>query len=222
MGILDRLSTLIKSNLNAAVDKMTDPGKEIDHLIHEMEENQKKARGEVQATLATEKRQRQRVDALGKSSTEWEQRAERALHAGDENLAREALKRKGEVDAELSEAKRGADEQRAYVDQLTQALKAVDQRVKEIKMRKETLKAQARAQKSRDAGGSGKPAAFDRFDQLVTDVDVKEAEVMLDDELAAATHQDAKSLEVERKLDELAKTSDLDDKLAALKEKMKK
>ena len=59
MGILDRISTLIKSNLNSAVDKMTDSGKQIDQLVREMEENQKKARLEVQSTLAQEKRQRQ-------------------------------------------------------------------------------------------------------------------------------------------------------------------
>ena len=45
---------------------------------------------------------------------------------------------------------------------------------------------------------------------------------MLDDELAQANHTDAKSLEVERKLDELGKSSELDDRLAALKAKMKK
>ncbi len=221
MGILGRISTLIKSNLNSAVDKMTDPGKEIDQLIVEMEDNQKKARGEVQATMALEKRHKQKVDALKKSAGEWEARAERAVQAGDDALAREALKRKLEVDAELHEAQGLLDEQAAYADQLTMALKALDVRVKEVKMRKETLKAQARAQKHRDQG-TGPTDAFNRFDKLSTAVDVKEAEVMLDDELAKANHTDAKSLEVERKLEELGKNTELDDRLAALKEKMKK
>jgi len=222
MGILGRISTLIKSNLNSAVDKMTDPGREIDQLVSDMEDQQKKARGEVQSTLAAEKRQRQKVEALAKSAGEWEARAERALSAGDESLAREALKRKLDIDAELAEAQRGLDEQVRYAEQLTQALKALDQRVREVKLRKATIKSQARAQKSRDAGGSGKPEAFDRFDRLVTDVDVKEAEVVLDDELAAVRHEDAHSLEVERRLDELGKSNDIDDRLAALKAKLEK
>ena len=221
MGILSRISTLIKSNLNSAVDKMTDPGKEIDQLILEMEDNQKKARGEVQATMALEKRHKQKVDALKKSADEWQSRAERAVQAGDDALAREALKRKLDVDAELAQAQGLLDEQAAYADQLTMALKALDVRVKEVKMRKETLKAQARAQKNRDQG-TGPTDAFNRFDKLSTDVDVKEAELMLDDELAQANHTDAKSLEVERKLEELGKNTELDDRLAALKAKMKK
>jgi phage shock protein A len=222
MGILGRISTLIKSNLNSAVDKMTDPGREIDQLVNDMEDQQKKARGEVQSTLAAEKRQRQKVEALTKSAGEWEARAERALQAGDESLAREALKRKLDIDAELAEAQRALDEQARYATELTQALKALDQRVREVKLRKETLKSQARASKSRDVGGSGKPEAFERFDRLVTDVDVKEAEIVLDDELAAARHQDAHSLDVERRLDELGKNTDIDDRLAALKAKLEK
>ncbi len=224
MGILDRLSTLIKSNLNSAVDKMSDPGRGIDQLIHEMEDNQRKARAEVQATIAIEKRERMRVEALQKSSREWEDRAGRPVQAGDDALAKEALERKLEVDSEITEATTNLDEQRKHVDQLTTALKALDQRVKEVRLRKETLKAQARAQRSRDKG-AGETDAFDRYEQIVTGVDVQEAELALDDELAAARHEDSKSLEVERKLRDLEKDNkggEIDDRLAALKAKLEK
>jgi phage shock protein A len=221
MGILNRISTLIKSNLNAGIDKMSDPGKQIDQLVLEMEDQQRKARGEVQSTLALEKRQKQKAEALAKSVQEWEQRAERAVTAGDDGLAKEALKRRAEVQLELDEALRALQEQKDYGDQLTAALKALDVRVKEVKMRKETLKAQARAQKSRDEG-TGPTEAFNRFDKLASDVDAQEAEVALDDELAKASHTDAKSLEMERRFDELSKDKDVDDRLAALKAKLKK
>src|ERR1700761_3719944 len=104
MGILDRISRLVSSNINSAIDKMSDPGKEIDQLVIDMEAQLKKARQEVQAALATEKRQRTRAEALYKSSQEWQERAERAVRAGDDNLAREALKRKTEIDGEGNEA----------------------------------------------------------------------------------------------------------------------
>ncbi|HZS40366.1 MAG TPA: PspA/IM30 family protein [Polyangia bacterium] len=220
MGILNRISTLLKSNVNAAIDKVSDPGKQIDQIVLEMEEQARKAREEVRQTLAVEKRHKQRVEALAKTSDEWEKRAERALTAGDENLARQALERKAEIDAERAEAERALREQADYADQLTQALKALDARVKETKMRKETLKAQARAQKSREGGRD--TSAFDKYEALQTKVDVVEAEVALGDELAAANHEDAHSREVERKLEDLAKNKDLDDKLAALKAKLKK
>jgi len=62
MGILDRLSTLLKSNLNSAIDKMTDPGKEIDQMVAELDDNLKKARVEVTAALAEEKKLKQKLE----------------------------------------------------------------------------------------------------------------------------------------------------------------
>ncbi len=217
MGILNRISTLIKSNLNSAVDKVSDPGREIDILVAEMEASQKQARVEVQAVLALEKRDQKRAEGLKRTIDEWTARAERALQAGDENLAKEALGRRVELETELRELEANIVQQRASVDELTIAVRALDQRVTEVKSRKETLKIQARNQKQKDAGGG----AVERYEQLVTDVDVKEAEVALTDDLLSATHQDSKSLEVERRFDELDKQSALDDKLAALKEKLK-
>jgi len=51
MSILGRFSNLIKSNLNAAVDKLSDPAKEVDLLIEEMEEELKKLRLELRDQL---------------------------------------------------------------------------------------------------------------------------------------------------------------------------
>jgi phage shock protein A len=221
MGILDRLSTLVKSNLNSAIDKMTDPGKEIDQMVTELEDNLKKARVEVTQSIAGEKRIKQKLEALAKESSEWEERAQRAVLAGDDNLAKQALERKASIDADKAEAEKHLMDQSAYADQLTAALKAAEQRVDEIKSRKETLKAEARARKAREQHTVG-TSAFDKFDQLAAGVDAAEAENALDDELAKASHEDRHSKEVERKFEDLAKNKDLDDRLAALKAKLEK
>jgi len=217
VGILNRISTLIKSNLNSAVDKASDPGREIDILVADMEANQKQARGEVQSLIALEKRDLKRAEGLKRTIDEWTQRAERALQAGDENLAKEALGRRVELESELRELEAGIGQQRTSIDELTIAVRALDQRVTEFKSRKETMKIEARNKKQKEVGGG----AFERYDKLVTDVDVQEAEVALTDDLLSATHQDQKSLETERRFDEMDKQSALDDKLAALKEKLK-
>jgi phage shock protein A len=219
MGILDRISRLVSSNVNAAIDKMSDPGKEIDQLIVDMESQLRKARQEVQTALAQEKRQRLRADELGKKSREWEERAERAVRAGDDQLAREALKRKAEVDADGLEALKGLQEAQAFADKLTAALKELEARIHEVKSRKETLKAKARANKGKNPLGS---SALDEFDRLHSKVDAIDAEAELDDELLKLKHEDAHSREVERKLEALDKNKELDDRLAALKAKMDK
>jgi phage shock protein A len=219
MGILDRISRLVSSNVNAAIDKMSDPGKEIEQLILDMESQLRKARQEVHEALGQEKRQRMRVEELAKKSQEWQDRAERAVRAGDDGLAREALKRKGDIDGEIEEARNGLSTSTAYADQLTAALKQLEARISEVKARKETLKAKARASRGKSPLGS---AAFDEFDRLHSKVDAVEAEAELDEELAKLKHEDRESREVERKLAELGKNKDIDDRLAALKAKLDK
>ena len=55
MSILSRLGNLIKSNLNSAVDKLSDPAKEIDLLIEEMEDELKQLRVTLRDQLVQEK-----------------------------------------------------------------------------------------------------------------------------------------------------------------------
>ena len=59
-------------------------------------------------------------------------------------LAKQALLRKAEKETERDEAKKALLDQGAYADQLTAALKALEARLKDVKLRKETLKAKAR------------------------------------------------------------------------------
>ena len=186
---------------------MSDPGKEIDQLVLEMEDQLKKARGEVQSTMALEKRQRQKREALAKSV---ERMGERGPSAPCMRATTAWPRRRSSASRDRRRARRRpqrrSHEQRSYAEELTAALKALDVRVNEVKMRKETLKAQARAQKSRDSG-TGPTEAFERFDKLSTDVDVKEAELASTTSWPRPRHTDAKSLEVERKLDELGKNT---------------
>jgi phage shock protein A len=219
MGILDRITRLVSSNVNSAIDKMSDPGKEIDQLVLDMEGQLRKARLEVQTALAQEKRHRSRAEELLKKSREWEERAERAVRAGDDGLAREALKRKADIDRDGAEATRGLVESTAYAEQLTTALKQLEARIQEVKSRKETLKAKARASRGKNALGS---SAIDEFDRLHGKVDAIDAEAELDEELAALRHEDSKSREVEKKLEDMSRNKDLDDRLAALKAKLDK
>ncbi len=216
MGLFDRLSTLLRSNANAAIDKISDPGREVEQRLIDLRAQYKAAQGQTQAAMVAERRGRQAIEQLTKSSDEWQARAERAVRAGDDALAGEALVRTAEVDGMRTHAEEELAAQRAQVEQMTALLRQAEGALKALETRKETLKAEARNSKAGAVGGD----ASKRYDQLVTGVDVAEAEVELDNELAKATHQDHASLAVEKKLDDLAKTSDMDARLAALKAKM--
>jgi phage shock protein A len=216
MGILGRISTIIKSNLNGAIDSMQDPGKEIDQMLRDMEDAARQARTEVGQSMAEEKRLARRVADLEGEIADWQKRAETAVRAGEDDLAKEALKRKGEKEAERAESQKAAQEQSVYAGQLATALKTLEGRLKDVKLRQGTLRAKARATRQ-GSPLSGKTSAFDDFDRMAGRIDAVEAEASLDGESGGRTPESAAA---ERRLNELADKSSMDDALAELKRKL--
>jgi phage shock protein A len=179
MKLLDRLANLVKSNLNAAIDTLSDPAKEIDLLVEQMETEVKRGRLELRDHLAQEKLSQKKAEEAYRNVQRWHEHAERAVAAGDDDLAKEALKRQAEAEKVQEDTERTVAEQSRLVHDHTQRIKDNDRKLAEIKSRKETLKARARAAKqSLSVEGS----AFDRFDQLASQIEVSEhqAEAMRD------------------------------------------
>jgi len=216
MGILDRLSALVKSNVNDLIDKMQDPGKEIDQLVLDMEDSAKKARGEVATCMADEKRLGKQIEDLTAEAKSWEEHAARAVQAGDDALAKEALRRKAQKEADRIEAEKAAAEQKAQVESLLAGLRALELRVQDVKLRQGTLREKARAAKGQSPVSTG-TSAFANFERMSGKIDALEAEAALGDELAGTT---AERLATERKLAELDQDKSIDDALAALKKKL--
>ena len=217
MGILGRLSTLVKSNLNDAIDSMQDPGKEIDQMVRDMEDYARQARAEVGRSIADERLLERRLLTVEEEIADWGKKAEMAVRAGDDSLAKEALSRKGEKEAERAETKKALQEQGVYADQLTAALKALDARLKDVKLRQGTLKAKARG--NRDGTMTAKTSAFSDFERMSSRIDATEAEASLDEELGG---RKTATIAIERRLDQMASDATVDDALAELKRKLGK
>ncbi|HEX2659980.1 MAG TPA: PspA/IM30 family protein [Polyangia bacterium] len=215
MSILGRLSTLIKSNVNDLIDGMQDPGKEIDQMVRDMEDSARDARAEVATCMAEEKRLQKRLETLEAEARLWEDRATAAVKAGDDALAREALARKGSSQAEQMQTKKALQEQGVYVEQLTAGLKALEARVRDVKLRQGTLRERARMSKQGGLGGG--TSAFANFERMSDKIEAVEAEATLGDELAG---QSAAKLETDRRLAALGEQSTVDDALAELKKKL--
>jgi phage shock protein A len=195
---------------------MQDPGKELDQMVRDMEDSARQARSEVAACMGEEKRLQKRLESIDEEIKLWSDRAEKAVRAGDDNLAKEALRRRGEKESERTETQKSLQEQGVYVDQLSTALKALEARVKDVKLRQGTLRERARAAKG-VSPLSGKTSAFDDFERMSSKIDAVEAAATLGDELDGRS---AASAETERKLAALDADSSVDDALAALKKKL--
>lgn len=242
MSILGRLSNLVKSNLNAAVDKLSDPAKEVDLLITEMEEELKKLRIELRDQIVAEKLSQKRVDEAYRNVQKWQEHAERAVRAGDDELAKEALLRQAEAEKKLEATESALAEHSRMVAKMHGDLKGGEAKLVEVKGKRETLKNRARAAQKQTEAGSGGGTAFDRFQHLVAEIEDKEEQAAAMAEIEpvlGAAVQEERDRQTNERFDRLLtasgadsgvgtgparspKDAEMDARLAALKAKLDK
>ncbi|HZS71829.1 MAG TPA: PspA/IM30 family protein [Candidatus Acidoferrum sp.] len=213
MGLLERVSTLIRANLNDLVDRAEDPEKMIKQVILDMENQYIQVKTQVAVSIADlhmlEKKFKENEDA-GK---EWMRKAELAVDKSEDDLARAALDRY-QTAARLSQSFREqVEDQRAQVETLKTALQKLGAKLDEAKAKRDLLLARhrrsialnkaARAQST--LGDQAKSATFDRLRDRVHHTEaVATAEVeLLRDDVADRLARLDRDAEVERLLSEL-------------------
>src|SRR3989449_4305085 len=122
MGIFDRLSTLIRSNINDLINRAEDPEKMLNQLIVDMRSQLAKAKQQVAAAIADEKRLSAQVDTEKKSAEDWERRAVLAVPEGRDALGKDALLRHkehphgaGQADAKLGKHRKESQKHKLSV-----------------------------------------------------------------------------------------------------------
>lgn len=224
MGIFNRLNRVIKSNLNALVDAAEDPDKMIGQTVADMKSALKRARKDLIETLGSAKRLDKKEQDLEQEAADWEQKAILALERDDEDLAREALRRKARALREAGNVRARAAEQATAAEAMKAQLERIEEKLDDLKARQKTLAVQVRqartqqpdpAQPSGDRLGGG---AFSDLERMADQIDQLDAEVEAHEVLEDPKRHDLdarfRALESEEGED------DVDDELAALKAKL--
>jgi phage shock protein A len=224
MGIFNRLNRVIKSNLNALVDQAEDPEKLIGQTVADMKSGLSRARKELVEALGSAKRLEKKEKALEEEAVEWERKAVLALQRDDEDLAREALRRKTRALREAQSVRARAAEQATAADEMKAQLGRIEEKLDDLKARQKTLAAQvrqARTQPTSPGGGAGERlggGAFSDLERMADQIDQLDAEVeahdLLDDPRRAELDARFEALESEQSDD------GIEDELAALKAKL--
>lgn len=214
MGLFDRVSRVVRSNLNAAVSNAEDPEKILDQTIIDMQEDLVQMRQAVAKAIASQKRVQQQHERAQSEANTWQQRAQLALQKGDENLAREALTRKKSQSETANSLKAQLDMQLAQVDQLKKNLIGLESKIAEAKTKKDMLKARASAAKANEQlqktmGSMGTSSAMGAFERMEEKVLMMEAKSQAAAEIAGA--------DLESQFAALEAGGDVDDELAAMK-----
>ena len=221
MGFLARIARLIKANLNALISGAEDPEKVLNQIIVDMSEQLLEAKKQVALSIADEKRLQKQLESEGERGAEWERRAMLAVRAGDDALAKEAILRKKEHDGLVQQYQAQWQKQKAAVEQLKLALRALNNKIEEAKRKKALLiarqkRAEAQQKIQETLSGLKSTSAFEAFDQMASKIEQMEAQAEAQAELAEEYTGD----QLAQKFGSLEAGVGADEDLVALKRKM--
>lgn len=217
MGILDRVSQLLRANVNDMLDRAEDPEKMINQILRDMQENIGEARQAVAAMIAQEKELEIDLAQTRKLASEWQSKAERAVTAGKDDLAREALRRKkdNEENATVYEQQLGVQVQ--AVEKLKQQLQALEAKYQStLSQRDSLITRQRRAEAQKKVAGQ-----LQTFSPMDPSADLERMERKIrGSEAQAAAQIEMHDTSFDAQFRELDYDESVEDELAALKQSM--
>lgn len=183
MGIFDRISRLVRANVNDTLDNAEDPEKMLQQLIRDMTEEIRRARGQVAAMIAQEKELAAEKADADRQSKEWQRRAELAVAQSKDDLAREALRRKRDSDETARVYDEQLTAQQHTVSRLKNQLQELENKLDSMESKRDALIARSRRAKAQQQVSdtiSNLPQAnaaseFERFEKRIRSTEAKAA-----------------------------------------------
>ena len=196
MGIFDRFKRMVKSNLNDLISKSENPEKMLNQLISDMNQQLIESKKSVASSIADEKKLERQLQDAKAQAEEWERKAMVALRAGKEDLAREALERKQEMEKYAEQYEEQWQQQHDSVEKLKASLRGLQQKIEEAHRKKNLLVARskrAEAQKriQESVGGMSDTSAFEAFEKMTERMERLEAENAAMEEISGWDKEDA-------------------------------
>jgi phage shock protein A len=213
MGIFDRFSALLKSNINDLISRAEDPEKMLTQILVDMRGQLVKAKQQVASAIADEKRLRDQTDAEYKQAQDWERRAMLAVQEGRDDMAKQALVRHGEHLSHGQQLEQTWETHRLETEKLKNSLRDLNDKIEEAKRKKNLLvarqrRAQAQQRIAETMSSLSEKSAFEAFARMEERIETNERQIRAHAEI-----------EEEFTGDTLQRVS-VDTQLLALKQKM--
>src|SRR5256885_9929157 len=144
MGLLERVSTLIRANINDMVDRAEDPEKMIKQVILDMDNQYMQVKTQVAVSIADQHMLEKKWKENEDTSADWMRKAERAVDKQQDDLARAALDRYQTSQRLAQSYREQVDDQKAQVETLKGALQKLGQKLEEAKSKRDVLLARHR------------------------------------------------------------------------------
>ena len=220
MGLWDRLSTLLRSNINDLISRAENPEKMLNQLIVDMRSKLAKAKQQVASAIADEKRLAAQAEQEKKLAEEWEKRAELAVRENRDDLAKQALLRYNEHVQGAVQLQETWVKHREETEKLKTSLRQLNDKIEEAKRKKNILiarakRAEAHKRIQETMSSMSDKSAFETFERMTEQIEHEERKLIA----AAEVNEDLSGDSLMQQFQSLEK-ADADQQLLALKQRM--
>ena len=215
--MLTRIRDLVSANLNTMLDRAEDPEKMVNEYIRQLTSNLNEAKISVASAMADETKLHRNMVEHQAQADQWQTKAQAALRAGDEDLARQALARKLQAQKLADGYRQQYETQDQQVEELQDALIKLESRIAEARAKRELIIAKKNRAETQEAiqrtvRGLGNINAMDKLSQLEERVDDRLAQADAMAKLDRGT--------LESRFEDLERDQELDAELEALRRSM--
>ncbi len=189
MGILQRIRTLLKSNIKDLISRAENPEKVLNQAIDDMRTQLSKAKQEVAGAIADEKKLHSQVEKERKQAEDWERRAMLAVQEGRDELAKQALVRQNEHVQSAQQLHETWARQRNETEQLKVSLRQLADKIDEARRKKNVLvarqkRAEAQGRIRETMSSLGDKSAFESFERMTEKIEETERKALAAAELS--------------------------------------
>ncbi len=180
MALLERVSALIRANLNDLIDRAEDPQKMLKQVILDMQNQMLQVKTQVAIAIADEHLLRKKLVENEEKHAEWMRKAELAVDKKQEDLARAAIERAVGYRNLAENFSEEIEHQKTQVENLRSAMRKLEQKLTEAQAKSDLLIAKHRRSRALTKASQARMAAHDEskmgtFDRMKNKVHHEEA-----------------------------------------------
>ena len=213
MRVLERVSMLIRANLNDLIDKAEEPEKMLKQIMLDLHNQYIQVKTQLAVALTEQHMVERRTAETGTKAAEWMRKAELAVDRGEDELAKRALERHNSMTQTVILFAEQAEEHKKDVELLRETLVQLEAKLREVEGKKTLLLSQHRTTRARtraakatfEASGSAPMATLGRIEEKVREESARGTALseLNDDDLDATFARMERAEQLERQLNEL-------------------
>ena len=181
MAILERVSDLLRANINDLIDKAENPEKMVKQIIIDMEEQLKKATQGLGTAMGSLNQVKKQLETAQEQSNVWQSKAKTCLEQGNEELAKQALENKVKQDKMVVQYQEMTTSMESQVNEIKSQIDILKQKLDEARSKQAMLVARsqmadAKSQMAKTLGNMDSKSAFAKMDKMEQKIEQKEAQ----------------------------------------------